>query len=296
MTTIQEALAQGSHILTQARQTSSLSLEHPRLDVQILLSYVLEQERSYLYAYPERELSNEQELRWQELISRRAQGEPVAYLIGKKAFFGLDFQVDRRVLIPRPETELLVEQALMLCRERLERQQVPIVADIGTGSGAIPISLAVHEARLPSVYASDISPEALAVARLNCRHYHVEDRVHLLQGDLLSPLPEPVDLLLANLPYVGTTEQAVMTSDVLNYEPGLALFSGPEGLDLLERLLAEARQEKYLRSGAILLLEIGYRQGAVLSRLASKFWPRATITLQADYAGWDRVLKIETES
>jgi release factor glutamine methyltransferase len=121
----------------------------------------------------------------------------------------------------------------------------------------------------------------------------VSERVHLVQGDLLEPLPEPVDLLLANLPYVGTTEQAAMTPDVLDYEPHLALFSGPAGLDLLERLLQQAGQGDRLRAGALLLLEIGYQQSEPLSRLAGTIWPEAHVTCLRDYSGWDRILRVE---
>jgi len=279
--------------LTEARQADQLPVENPRLDAQLLLCAVLDQERIYLFMYPEQELEPDQEVLWQALLARRAQGEPVAYLTGEKAFYGLDFTVDRRVLIPRPETELLVEAALTDCRRRLDSGQVPVLADIGTGSGAIPISIAVHEPRLPLLYACDISPDALAAASLNCQRYHVAGRVRLLQGDLLEPLPEAVDLLLANLPYVGTDEQGAMTPDVLNYEPHLALFSGPAGLDLLTRLLHDARQSRRLRTGATLLLEIGYRQRTPLTHLARQLWPSAHIACLQDYAGRDRILQIE---
>ncbi len=292
MTTIYEALQQATQLFTQAHTANSLPLAQPRLDAQILLGHVLHQERSYLYAYPERELDEAQTVTWRNLLSRRIQGEPVAYLTGTKTFFGLDLLVDRRVLIPRPETELLVELALHLCRQKLDQQLIPVVADIGTGSGAIPISLAVNEARLPSLYAIDISPDALAVAQTNCQRYQVESRVHLLQGDLLEPLPEPVDLLLANLPYVGTDEQSTMQSDVLDYEPHLALFSGPTGLDLLSHLLIEACQSQKLRPQAVLLLEIGYKQRETLTTLAQTLWPHATVACLQDYAGWDRILHI----
>lgn len=293
MTTIRAALQEATQQLTQARQQHNLPVEWPLLDAQILLSYVLDRERSYLYTYPEQELNQEQEKRWHELLARRAQGEPVAYLIGSKDFYGLDFLVDKRVLIPRPETEVLVEAALRLCHRRLDQGQTPVVVDIGTGSGAIPIALAVQEPRLPSIYAIDISPDALTVARLNCERHHVSERVHLLQGDLLNPLPEPVDLLLANLPYVGTAEQVTMLPDVLNYEPHLALFSGATGLNLLQRLLREAALSERVRAGAALLLEIGYNQREALSRLIGELWPSASITCLRDYAGWDRVLQIE---
>jgi len=216
----------------------------------------------------------------------------VAYLTGHKEFYGLDFFVDKRVLIPRPETELLVEIALSIMRKRLNAGRIPIVADIGTGSGAIPISLAVEEPRLPYLYASDISGEALDVARLNCQHHHVEQRVHLLHGDLLAPLPEPVDILIANLPYVGTDEMNILAPDIRAYEPQVALFSGPNGLDLLCRLLIETKQSAMLKSEAVLLLEIGYQQRKALDELISELWPGAIVTFKRDYAGWDRVLQI----
>ena len=296
MTTIRDALRLAVQQLTRTRQEHKLPVENPLLDAQTLLTYVLGVERSYLYTYPERELDARQETLWHTLLARRARGEPVAYLVGNKEFYGLEFTVDERVLIPRPETELLVEAALKICHQRLEQgqRQTPVVADIGTGSGAIPISLAVQEPRLPYVYAIDISEDALAVTRLNCERHHVSGRVRLLQGDLLAPLPEPVDLLLANLPYVGTAEQAIMLPDVLDYEPHLALFSGPEGLDLLQRLLRETAQSAKLRAGAVLLLEIGYQQRENLARLAQAIWPQAEITCTQDYAGWDRILVIKT--
>lgn len=294
MTTIREAINLATQQLTQARQEKKLPVENPRLDAQLLLSYVLNKDRSYLYTYPEQELDVHLENAWHALLARRALGEPVAYLVGSKEFYGLEFQVDRRVLIPRPETELLVEAALDICRQRLEQGQTPVIADIGTGSGAIPISVAIHEPRLPYLYAIDISSDALAVTRLNCAHHHVTSRVRLLQGDLLAPLPEAVDLLLANLPYVGTHEQHTLLPDVLDYEPHLALFSGPAGLDLLHRLLEEARRDQKLRPGAILLLEIGYQQQEPLTQLAQTIWPQARVTCLRDYASWDRILRIET--
>jgi release factor glutamine methyltransferase len=295
MTTIRVALNLATQYLTQARQAQDLPVENPQLDAQVLLSHVLNQERSYLYTYPEQELDSVQEACWQELLVRRAQGEPVAYLVGQKAFFGLDFNVDRRALIPRPETELLVETALVLCRQRLGRGETPVVADIGTGSGAIPISLAVNEPRLPYLYAIDISADALELAHANCQRHGVENRVRLLQGNLLAPLPEKVDLLLANLPYIGTNEQAMLLPDVLHYEPHLALFSGREGLDLLRSLLVEAHQSENVHAGTTLLLEIGYQQRELLTMLASQLWPHSSITCLRDYAGWDRVLQIEVD-
>jgi release factor glutamine methyltransferase len=187
---------------------------------------------------------------------------------------------------------MLVENALRLVRQRLEARQTPLVADIGTGSGAIPIALAVEEPRLSTLYAVDISLDALAVAQQNCQHHHVEQRVHLLHGDLLTPLPEPVDILIANLPYVGTDEVDVMTRDVLNYEPPLALFSGPKGVDLLQRFFEQVRSAEKLKPRGVMLLEIGYQQRETLTKLLKSILPDATVVFQKDYAGWDRMLQV----
>ncbi len=284
MTTIQQALTQG------------ISRDIDSLDAQLLLAHVLQVERSTLYAYPERELTPAQEQQYLALIERRAQDEPVAYLVGHKEFYGLDLIVDNRVLIPRPETELLIDTALHVCRQKIAAGSIPIVADIGTGSGAIPIALAVNEPRLPYLYATDISSDALAVASLNCQRNHVHQRVRLLQGDLIAPLPEPVDLLTANLPYVGASETAQLTPDVQNYEPHLALFSGPDGLDLLERFLTDVARSNVLKAEGVVLLEIGYQQRERLAQMIYALWPQAKLSIYKDYAGWDRVLQVTLSS
>lgn len=286
MITLRDALIQGQHMLTQAGQDSV------RLDTQVLLEHVLGIDRATLYAYPEREMIEAQTQRFLSLIERRKKGEPIAYILGHEEFYGLDFIVDRRVLIPRPETEMLVENALRIVRERLAHSQVPLVADIGTGSGAIPITLAVEEARLPLLYGIDISEDALAVAQQNCIRYHVEQQVHLLHGDLLAPLPEPVDILIANLPYVGTDEVDVMTTDVIDHEPHLALFSGTNGLDLLQRFFQEVRETGKVKPHGVMLLEIGYRQREPLMTLLAALLPQATVTFHQDYASWDRMLQV----
>ena len=286
MTTIHLALEQATASLTQADQANA------RLDAQVLLSHTLHTERGFLYTYPEHVLTSEQEQNYRTLIERRSQGEPIAYLTGHKEFYGLDFFVDKRVLIPRPETELLVETALDVCRKMFDAGHTPIVADIGTGSGAIPVTLAVLEPRLPYLYACDISTDALDVAHLNCQRHHVEDRVRLLQGDLLAPLPEPVDLVTANLPYVGTDELEELPLDVRDYEPHLALFSGTLGLDLMLRFFQELHYSQKLKAGAIVLLEIGYRQHKALTSILQETWPRAILTFTKDFAGWNRVLQV----
>lgn len=287
--TIGGALEQGTRLLARNGESDQRGA---RLDARVLLAHVLGLETSVLYAYPERVLTQAQLQTFLSLIERREQGEPVAYLTGHKEFYGLDFVVDSRVLIPRPETELLVEAALSLIRARLAAGQIPIVADIGTGSGAIPITLAVEEPRLPYLYACDLSADALAIARINCQRHHIEDRVKLLQGDLLAPLPEAVDLLCANLPYVGTDEMESLAPDVRAYEPSQALFSGQYGLDLLQRFCKEAREFGTLKAGAVMLLEIGYQQCQPLSDFIQSLWPSANINCTKDYAGWDRLIQV----
>jgi release factor glutamine methyltransferase len=305
MVTIRDALDQGTDLLTEKDSQSNdregsgdemrfnRGNRQARLDTQVLLSHVLNVDRSFLFTHPERVLTPEQQQQFLALVERRQKGEPTAYLVGSQEFYGRDFLVDNRVLIPRPETELLVETALEVCQSMLAIGRIPIVADIGTGSGAIPITLAIEEPRLPYLYAGDISCDALAVASMNCQRHHVEDRVRLLHGDLLAPLPEPVDVITANLPYVGTDELEILEADVRDYEPPLALFSGPAGLDLLRRFFTETRQSDKLKKGAMLVLEIGYQQREPLARLLQELWPQAYVAFKKDYARWDRVLQIK---
>lgn len=264
--------------------------ETPALDAQTLLAHLLGVNRARLLAYPERSLTAEEAERYAALVAARVAETPVAYLIGERGFMGLTLRTDPRALIPRPETELLVEAALREVVERLARDpQPPLVADIGTGSGAIAIAVAAGEPRLPRIYASDISPDALALARENAQANHVDERITFLLGDLLEPLPEPVDLLLANLPYVAPDDPHVSRS-VSAYEPAQALYSADDGLGHIRRLLAQAPTK--LRPGASLYLEFGYDQGEAVTRLARGAFPKAEMRIHADYAGWDRYIEI----
>lgn len=293
MATIREALSEARARLRAAEIGSA------DLDAAVLLGYVLVADRATLYAHPERALTSEEQTAFGALIERRLRGEPVAYLTGHKEFMGLDFLVDRRALIPRPETELLVEMALTEVRQRgaaAHKRPPPEaladlrVADIGTGSGAIAIALAVQEPRLPLVYATDISAEALALAAENAQRLGVEARLRFLQGDLLEPLPERVDLLLGNLPYIADNEQEVLAPDVRDYEPHLALFGADDGLGHIRRLLASAPPR--LKPGAVILLEFGYAQRAPLAEMISSLLPGAQVRFISDYAGWDRLVEI----
>jgi release factor glutamine methyltransferase len=258
------------------------------LDAQVLLSFVLSQDRSWLFAHYDYELTPDQASRFTELVARRAEAEPVAYLVGSKEFYGLEFKVDARVLIPRPETELLVDAVL----DHLETRPDPdtLIADVGTGSGAIAIAIAANweQAR---VYAIDLCADALAAARRNVERLDKRGQITLLQGDLLAPLPQKVDIIAANLPYISGTDYARLSPGVRDYEPELALAAGPKGLDVIERLLAQAPE--HLNPGGILFLEIGYDQGEAVLNLAHRLIPNARyIGLRQDYHGQDRLVTV----
>ncbi len=267
--------------LTQA------DIETPELDAEVLLAHTLGVSRSQLHLRKNHNLDTASEETFRSLVARRLRHEPVAYITGHKEFFGLDLEVDSRVLIPRPETETLVEVAMAIVRQ----QGLSSLAEVGAGSGAIAIALAVN---LPGVviYATDSSPDALAVAEENCRRHQVLDRVFLLQGDLLEPLPEPVGLIVANLPYVSESEWKTLAPDIAEYEPTSALDGGADGLKHIRRLLRQAGS--YLRTSGIICLEIGATQASAVNDVAREEFPAATVALVRDLAGLDRVAVIAT--
>lgn len=263
------------------------NIESPRLDAEVLLAHSLGLARSQLHTHSNHELDAEAEEAFKSLITRRLQHEPVAYITGHKEFFALDLKVDHRVLIPRPETETLVEVALTIARQK----NLSVLAEVGVGSGAIAIALAVN---LPSlqVLAIDSSSDALAVAEENCRRHQVLDRVVLLRGDLLEPLSEPVGLIVANLPYVSQEELKSLAPDITQHEPLGALDGGIDGLDHIRRLLEQAGP--YLSPSGIVCLEIGASQASAVNDLARKQFPEAAVALVRDLAGLDRVVVIGT--
>ncbi len=275
--TRQQALSQGREIF-QANNIEDASLES-----EILLRHVLKINRAQLYLDLEDALSPEQAETYQRLIERRRGGEPTAYITGHREFYGLDFYVDTRVLIPRPESELLVETAL--CRAR--KKTIATVADIGTGCGAIAVSLALNLA-LTKVYATDVSGDALEVARVNCERHGVTDKICLRRGDLLEPLPEPVDLIVANLPYVQ--ESTVLEDSSLSFEPTLALNGGPAGVEKIRRLCQQVSGK--LRPGGCLLLEIGWGQREAISRFLGELLPTGEIEVGKDLGGIERVVSL----
>ena len=230
--TIRQTLSRARGILTAS------NIEDAPLECELLLRHTLKISRVQLYLDLDRDLSPEQEETFWHLIERRLSGEPTAYITGHREFYGLDFYVDPRVLIPRPESELLVEKTLSLAQCRT----VSTIAEIGTGCGAIAISLALNLPRA-KIYATDISASALNVALFNCREHGVANRISLLQGDMLAPLPEPVDLIIANLPYVKELE--LLTPSPVDSEPQLALNGGPDGLEKIRQLCHQAGSKLY---------------------------------------------------
>ena len=253
------------------------------LDTELLLAHCLETSRSGLYARPPEAPIPSVLAHWHRCLTEREKGKPLAYITGTKEFMGLEFRVDERVLIPRPETELLVELAgawLDRCRKRS-----PTVADIGTGSGCIAVALAHKHARA-SVFGVDLSPAALCVAEANRARLRPAGRISLLSGRLLDPLPQPVDLVVANLPYVKVSEWANLPNGIRLHEPELALLAGMDGLDVIRELL-EDLSSHLLRDGAV-MLEHGPNQGADVRQLLGRMGCFTAISTQLDLAGRDR--------
>jgi len=278
-------------VLQQAIQAlQNAEVDEARLNAELLLAYTLGLDRAAILAQPDRQLTPKELTRFRDLAARRVAREPLPYITGHREFFGLDFVVDARVLIPRPETELLVEHALRIARPLPRLLEI---ADVGAGSGAIAVTLAVH---LPhaTVYALDASAGALAVTAENARRHNVAGRVHCGQGDLLAPLAAPVDLIAANLPYVTTGEWTDLLPEIRDNEPRAALDGGPDGLDAIRRLLATA--VPHLRPGGVLLLEIGASQGSAVTSLARRCFPAADLQLHRDYAGLDRLVIVRLPS
>jgi release factor glutamine methyltransferase len=268
--------------------------EEGRFEAELLLAEALRCSRAQLLARLRDPLDAEAAERFDALVERRTRAEPVAYILGRAAFHTIELKVTPDVLIPRPETELLVDW----CLDWLGRRQgAAKFLDIGTGSGAIALAVAKVSAAEHRFWATDISSEALAIARENAIRLGLQDRVTLLQADLIpapsSAIPDRFDLVAANLPYVGSEEQDALMADVVDFEPHLALFSGAGGLDLIGRLLPELPAR--LTPGAAVLLEIGAGQGPAVMALAAAAFPRARSALLADLAGLDRILIIETE-
>ncbi len=256
----------------------------PRLDAEILLAHARNCPRIQLYTHYDEVLSDEVRAVMRELVTRRARAEPVAYLVGHREFYGMDFRVTPDVLIPRPDTETLVLELLTLAADRPQ----PRILELGTGSGCIAIATA---ANLPTaeIVAIDISPEALHVAAQNAEKHGVADRIEFHCGDLFAPLKSDAtfDFIVSNPPYIPAAELAELDADVRDHEPHLALDGGADGLDVIRRLIAGSGAR--LKSGGFLLLEIGAEQGNVLPELIDASGDYRTPRIVQDLAQRPRV-------
>ena len=255
--TLRESLERG-----EARLREGPHPERARRDAETLLLHHIGRQRAWLYGHLEEEFAGCRSIGFAALVERRLRGEPVQYILGETEFYGLSFRVSRDVLIPRPETELLVERALELAAAVAE----PRIVDVGTGSGAIAVALARH---LPhaSITAIDLSPACLALAHENAQRNAVLSRLTFLEGDLLAPVdPGRFDLVVSNPPYVSLAERDSLAVEVREFEPALALFAGRDGLSVYRRLLGQAYRT--LVSGGAVALEIGFGQAEAVAELA----------------------------
>ena len=260
--------------------------------------------RQDLFANQETEVSAQQEQELAEIIERRRKREPLAYILGYKEFYGITLLVNSNVLIPRPETESMVEHALFMALMGMETAEL-VIADVGTGTGAIAINLAIH---LPAaqIYAMDLTDEVLDVASYNVRAHSVADRITLLKGDLLEPLPQPVDLIVANLPYVPSQRIPTLQPEI-QWEPRQALDGGEKGLDQIRRLLEQAagssledgdggqlpgRLPGRLKDSGIILLELDPEQVPAVKEMADRLFPGAEISVEPDISQRDRIFVI----
>ncbi len=296
MPSVEELLRTGVDRLREAGS------ESPRLDAELLLGHAIGTDRTVLIAHPEAIVGDGQAARYEEALVRRSGGEPVAYIRGFKEFHGLALAADPRALIPRPETERLVELAEWEVLHRLTAAPRPAgtppvrIADVGTGSGAIAVSLAVALRRRRvntdvEIIGTDDSPEALELARENAVGHAVADRVRFVEADLLPPVvATPFDLVLANLPYIPTA--TIPTLPVAaSFEPRIALDGGPDGLSLIGRLVA--RLPDALADGGVAMLEIGSDQAEAVEALVRGELPGWPSTIELDLAGQPRVARIE---
>jgi release factor glutamine methyltransferase len=278
--TLTQVLQQSAHIL------SANGIEDSYIEARMLLGHITKLPPVRIYTQTEQTLSHTQERDLYKLIERRLRREPIAYIVNRREFYGIDLYIDSRVLIPRPETELLVDAAI----EFSKNTYLPLIADIGTGCGAIAISLALN---LPQskIYATDISYPALEVARLNCENHKVTRQVTLLQGNLLEPVPERVDLVVANLPYVRSSELDNLSPEITVFEPRTAIDGGENGLKYIRQLLEQAREK--INPPGCLLMEIGQNQEQEVTHLVNSYLDKVSFAFIPDLNGINRVVKID---
>ncbi len=267
-------------------------IDEAPLEAEVLVRHVAGIDRAALYADHDRTITDTESQRLAELLARRLQREPLPYIMGHWGFYGLDYIVNNSVLIPRPETEILVEEALIAALPMAQGNHPITIADVGTGSGCVAISLA---RRLPhaSVVATDVSVGALAVARQNIEQHNAQNQVRLVECDLLSGVEGPIDIIVSNPPYIPDGDISRLQPEVANYEPQVALVGGTDGLAIIRRLLEQA--SKLLSPNGTVMLEFNPPQSEALLSIARSIWPDAEPRVVKDLAGLDRVLVVELE-
>lgn len=280
-------------LLTAAQaDLASRHVSMPRLDAEVLLSHILQTDRTSLYTRLQRPLSAAHKRQFTELIARRKQREPLAYITGSREFWSLEFRVDTHVLIPRPETEIVVHTALRLLHNTA--LATPVILDLGTGSGCIGVALAT-ELPQATLWALDIEDGALALARQNARHHAVDERMTFCQGDLFAPVSHPTErfhLIVTNPPYIDRETLGTLQPEVRHWEPQCALDGGQDGLDFYRRLLYDS--PNYLRPGGWLVMEIGHGQRDAVLHLAQAQCRLSIQSCIQDYAGHDRVVVFQS--
>ncbi len=279
--TIQKLLTWVTEYLTQK------GVDSPRLSAELLLSHVLGLRRIELYTQYNKVVAQEQLTQLRGLVKRSGEHEPVAYLVGRTEFYSIEFEVTPDCLIPRPETELLVQRSIELLRKRTGPQSV---CDLCTGCGIIAVAIAKNVPDV-KVIATDISEPALAVAARNIEKHKLQDRIELRHGDLFEPLVPQLDLfdlIACNPPYVSAAEYEALDRNVKEYEPRIALYAGQEGLDVYRRIAEKVAQ--FLKPDGILLLEIGYQQGPAVRELLEQTGLFAPIRIDKDLQAHDRVV------
>ena len=271
------------------RTLESAGIPDARLEAEVMVMDVMRMPRQSIFAEQESQVSGQQQQSLNAIVERRLTREPLAYILNYREFYGVNLLVNPDVLIPRPETETMVEHALFMALMGMESREL-VIADIGTGTGAIAINLAIH---LPAarIYATDAYDATLDVAAYNIRMHNVTDRITLLKGDLLEPLPEPVDVIAANLPYLPTDRIPTLQPEV-QWEPIAALDGGPGGIDLIGRLLKQAAAGDRIKPHGVILLELDPEQIPEARLLATDAFPDAEITVELDLARLDRLLVV----
>jgi release factor glutamine methyltransferase len=269
-----------------ARHLESAGIPSPRLDAEVLLSFCLKCDRLEFFKNPLMPVDEKTLASFQKLVARRRKWEPVAYITSRKEFWSFVLEVDKFVLIPRPDTEVLVEEALNVCRH-FASAEIKIL-DIGTGSGAVALALA-KEMRHAQVVATDISAAALALADKNAHTLGLDSQIEFLQGNLFEPVDDFFDIIVSNPPYIADAEYAKLPAGVKDYEPPEALRAGAQGMDFYRKIINEA--PGHLKNNGWLLLEIGATQREIVVTLAETSGHYIDIGIRNDYAGLPRVIR-----